>query len=79
MQTAKTSDWKDAQAESSGLPRSGKKVWKMKIFPGQGKVREVWFESGKLAKIGKSQGKVREFQNFVKVKMSMAVFLNFRN
>ena len=24
----------------SGLPRSGKKVWKMKFFPGQGKVRE---------------------------------------
>ena len=47
-----------------------KKVWKMKIFPGQGKVREVWFESGKLAKIGK-----REFQNFVKTEMSMAVFL----
>ena len=25
---------------SPGLPRSGKKVWKMKFFPGQGKVRE---------------------------------------
>ena len=24
----------------TGLPRSGKKVWKMKFFPGQGKVRE---------------------------------------
>ena len=27
----------------SGLPRSGKKVWKMKFFPGQGKVREFQF------------------------------------
>ena len=26
-----------------GLPRSGKKVWKMKFFPGQGKVREFQF------------------------------------
>ena len=61
------------------LPQSGKKVWKMKFFPGQGKVRKVWFESGKLAKIGKSQGKVREFQNFIKSEMSMAVLLIFRN
>ena len=48
----------------------------MKIFPGPGKVREVWFESGKLAEIGNSQGKIREFQNFVKTEMSVAVFLN---
>ena len=68
MQTAKTSDWKDAQAESSRLPRSGKKVWKMKIFPGQGKVREVWFESWKLAKIGKSQGKVGNFKILSKLR-----------
>ena len=46
-----------------GLLRSGKKFWKMKIFPGQGKVREVWFESGKLAKIGKSQGISKFCQN----------------
>ena len=25
---------------SAGLPRSGKNVWKLKFFPGQGKVRE---------------------------------------
>ena len=24
----------------AGLPRSGKKVWKLKFFPGEGKVRE---------------------------------------
>ena len=30
----------------SGLPRSGKKFWKMKNFPGQGKVRELHFQSG---------------------------------
>ena len=63
----------------AGLPQSGKKVWKTKFFPGQGKVIEVCFESGKLAEIGKSQGKVREFQNFVKTEMSMAVVLIFRN
>ena len=38
------------------LPWSGEKVWKMKIFPGQGKVKGIWFESGKQAKVGKSQG-----------------------
>ena len=32
----------------AGLPRSGKKFWKMKNFPGQGKVRELHFQSGKL-------------------------------
>ena len=24
----------------AGLPRSGKNIWKLKFFPGQGKVRE---------------------------------------
>ena len=49
------------------LPRSGKKFWKMKNFPGQGKVRELHFQSGKfLKKKEKSHGKVREFQNFPK-------------
>ena len=48
----------------AGLPRSGKKFWKMKNFPGQGKVRELHFQSGKFKKNEKSQGKVREFQNF---------------
>ena len=50
----------------AGLPRSGKKFWKMKNFPGQGKVRELHFQSGKFKKNKKSQGKVREFQNFPK-------------
>ena len=50
----------------SGLPRSGKKFWKMKNFPGQGKVRELHFQSGKFKKMKKSHGKVREFQNFPK-------------
>ena len=62
-----------------GLPPGflGKKVWKMKIFPGQGKVMEFWFESGKFEKTDKSQGKIREFQNFLKT--AMAVSLIFRN
>ena len=46
----------------AGLPRSGKKFWKMKKFPGQGKVREYHFQSGKLEKMKK----VGEFQNFPK-------------
>ena len=49
----------------TGLPRSGKKFWKMKKFPGQGKVREFHFHSGKFKKKNeKSHGKVREFQIF---------------
>ena len=48
----------------AGLPRSGKKVWKIKKIPGQGKVREFQFFSGKFRKSGKSQGKVRELENF---------------
>ena len=59
------------------FPGQGK-VRKMNIFPGQEKVREAWFESGKFAEIGKSQGKVAEFQNFVRTEMSVAVFLIFR-
>ena len=38
----------------------------MKKIPGQGKVRELHFQSGKFKKNGKSHGKVREFQNFPK-------------
>ena len=48
---------------ATGLPRSGKKFWKIKKFPGQGKVRELHFQSGKFEK---SHGKVKEFQNFPK-------------
>ena len=51
----------------------------MKFFPGQGKVREFWFRSGKLDKNDKSQGKVGEFQNFLKTEMAMAASLIFRN
>ena len=38
----------------------------MKNFPGQGKVRELHFQSGKFKKNEKNHGKVREFQNFPK-------------
>ena len=38
----------------------------MKKIPGQGKVRELHFQSGKFKKNEKSHGKVREFQNFPK-------------
>ena len=38
----------------------------MKNFPGQGKVRELHFQSGNFKKMKKNHGKVREFQNFPK-------------
>ena len=34
----------------AGLPRSGKKFWKMKNFPGQGRVRKLHFQSGRFKK-----------------------------
>ena len=46
-----------------GLPWSGKNVWKMKFFLGQGKVREFCGWPGKLRRNLESQGKVREFEN----------------
>ena len=45
------------------LPRSGKNIWRMKFFPGQGKVREILGWLGKFRKDLESQGKVREFEN----------------
>ena len=47
----------------AGLPQSGKNIWKMKFFPGQGKVREFCGWSEKFRKALESQGKVREFEN----------------
>ena len=46
-----------------GLPPSEKNIWKMKFFPGQGKVREFCGWSGKFKNDLESQGKVREFEN----------------
>ena len=53
----------DPDQTASGLPRSGKNIWKMKFFPGQGKFREVCGWSGKFRKDLGNQGKVREFEN----------------
>ena len=47
----------------AGLPQSGKNIWKMNIFPGQGKVREFCGWSGNLRKDLESQGKIREFES----------------
>ena len=49
------------------LPRSGKKVWIMKKIPGQGKVREFHFQSGKLRKMKKVREKSGNFKLFKKV------------
>ena len=50
----------------SGLPRSGKKFWKMKNFPGQGKVRELHLQSGKFKKMKKVMEKLGNFKIFLK-------------
>ena len=47
----------------AGLPRSGKNIWNMKFFQGQGKVRKFYRWSGKCRKDLESQGKVREFES----------------
>ena len=49
--------------QNAGLPQSGKNIWKMKFFPGQGKVREFCGWSGKFRKDLESLGKAREFEN----------------
>ena len=59
---------------TAGLLRSGKKVWRMRIFPGYGKVRKFCLSQENWQKLVK----VREFQTFIKTEMSMAVFLIFR-
>ena len=46
----------------------------MILFPGQGKVREFGYKSGKFIKNGKSQEKAREFQNFPLNDMAKTVF-----
>ena len=51
------------QMGCAGLPRSGKNIWKMKVFPGQGKVGEFCGWPGKFRKELESQGKVRDFEN----------------
>ena len=48
--------------DASGLPRSGKNIWKMKFFPGQGKVREFCGWSGKFRKHVENRGKVRNLK-----------------
>ena len=47
---------------NTGLPRSGKNIWKMKFFPGQGKVREFCGWSGKFRKDLENQGKVKKLK-----------------
>ena len=46
----------------TGLPRSGKKFWKMKKIPGQGKVRELHSQSGKFKKMKKDMEKSGNFK-----------------
>ena len=55
--------WRAYCKAQTGLPRSGKNIWKMKFVSGQGKVREFCGWPGKFRKDYESQGKVREFEN----------------
>ena len=48
---------------TTGLPWSGKNIWKTNFFPGQGKVREFCYWPGKFRKDLESQEKVRKFEN----------------
>ena len=61
-----------------GLSRSGKNVWKMKFFPGQGKVREFCGWPGKFRKDLGSQGKVRESENKCLWQPSENLFILFK-
>ena len=54
----------------TGLPRSGKNIWKMKFFPGQGKSGNFVEGQGNLERTWK----VREFENKW---LWQAVFRNF--
>ena len=64
--------------DMTGLPRSGKNAWKMKFFPGEGKVREFRGWSGKFRKDLESQGKVREFENKWLWQSSENLFILFK-
>ena len=54
------------QGQHQGCHGQGKSSGKWKKIQGQGKVRELHFQSGKFKKMKKSHGNVMEFQNFPK-------------
>ena len=64
--------------EKQGCQGQGKKSGKRTFFQVREKLGNFGL-SGKLEKTDKSQGKVGEFQNFLKTEMAMAVSLIFRN
>ena len=51
---------------TAGLPWSGKKFWKIEIFPGQGKSGNFKFLSGKIRKNEKKPGNFKNFQKSCK-------------
>ena len=61
----------------AGLPRSGKKFWKMKNVPGQGKVREFHFQSGKFRKNEKKSWKSQGISKISKKKLLVNWLLVF--
>ena len=56
-----------------GLPRSGKNIWKMKFFPGQGKVREFCGGPGKFRKDLKGYGRQSSENSFILSKREKGV------
>ena len=50
------SSLKEQAPHRTELPQSGKNIWKMNFFPGQGKVREFCGWPGKIRKDLESQG-----------------------
>ena len=53
------------------------KVWKMKFFPGQGKVTDFEFESGKIAKSEKVREKFLRIPQLIKLKSLNILFENY--
>ena len=70
LHNAETNDSVNSAGLSQGCHGQGKKCGKLIFFPDQGKVREVWFELGKLAKIGKK---------FVKTELHFQKLINLQN
>ena len=46
-------------SEDTGLPQSGKNIWKVKVFPGQGKVGEFSGWPGKFRKDLEKSGNLK--------------------
>ena len=62
----------------TGLPQLGENVWKMKFFPGRGKIREFCGWLVEFRKDLESEGKVREFETKWLWQSSEYLFILFK-